>query len=318
MTVPVSQLTVRDMIEETRRHCSGTIHFEYNALAAGLAATDPTLTLSGPMGAMAHGTFIAIEDEILYVMAVSQATCTVIRGMQGTVPTPHAAGTLVELSPRFSTFSIRRALMEEINSWPHVLFVPRNLVIKLAGPFAGGGLLNGSNSQMAYTAAYDLSPLTDRQVLHILGVTHEPWGRQYRNSWPDFSWIELRRQQPLDLFPSGLVLVIKETIVASVRANVQYASPFNLDNFEDYTTCVGDIGLQPSMFDIAPLGAAADLLAPKEIGRTQSESWSQERDATQVPPDMIGRVAGRLQAQCDKRISEEDERLSSRYPKRWS
>jgi hypothetical protein len=315
---PLSAFTVKDMIEETRRHVAGTLRYQYNQLAAACGTNDLSVAFVLPVNGIVAGGTIAIEDELLYVQGVGggNATATVIRGVDGTAPSTHLGGTIVESSPRFSTFAMRRALMEEIASWPNSIFqVPAPLTLSLKGPGAATGA-TGTAGAGQYQAAYDLSPLAD--VLHLLEVRHEPWSAGYRNSWPLFTWVELARGMPADLFPSGMALVVKEKIPTSVRVNVVYALPFNVSQFGDANLCGADIGLASSMFDIAPLGAAHRLLAPQEIERTQADIWGQERDATQVPPDMIGRAANRLMMLRDKRLAEEAERLDNRWPIRWS
>jgi hypothetical protein len=72
-----------------------------------------------------------------------------------------------------------------------------------------------------------------------------------------------------------------------------------------------------STFDIAPLGAAWRLLAPREIKRTFTESKGEERDNREVPAGHITQTAASLKRLRDQRLDEEAAELRAQYAWRF-
>lgn len=301
-------VTVSDLINATRDHLMGTYRSEWNTLVNEVGPTDTTLTFTGDTGGIVRTTYLAVDDELMYVMEVSKSdkTALVIRGFDSTIPAQHVATAMVEVAPRFPRNRIRRALAAEIMSWPTSLFAVGAITIDLVAD--------------GRTFAYDLTPLSNSLLLYLLDVRHEPWTAGNRNTWPQFAKIcRINRAAPTDLFPSGLAIEIVEPIGGNVRAAINYGTPFNTSDFSDSVILVGDpspgcLGLASSMIDIPSLGAAQRLLAPREIVRTLSEAKDQEASMQELPAGLIGQVAQRLQAARDQRIVDEAERLSVQWP----
>ncbi len=67
------------------------------------------------------------------------------------------------------------------------------------------------------------------------------------------------------------------------------------------------------MLDIPRLGAAWRLLTPREITRSNVQAQGEARDTREVPPGTILRDAAGIQAQRDRRLREEAERLLNDY-----
>lgn len=305
-------VTVSDLIAATHDHLQGTYNSEYNTLLNPIAATDTTLALSGPLGGAVRTAWLAIDDEILYVMAGNQATgvCTVIRGWDGTLPQAHLANAVVEVRPRFPRHVIRRQLALEIASWPDNLFQTASVQFALV--------------QDGRTFLYDMG-VPSSQVRYVLDVRHAPWSGTDRNTWPKFSTpCEVVRNMDPTVFPSGLALKIPATDVGgligirgAVSCRVTYATPFNIANMDDTVLLgPGGIGLANSMLDIPPLGAASRLIGPREAVRSFTEAQDQTRTNQDVPAGSALRVAAYLDNKRDVRIAEEIEHLNTTWPTR--
>jgi hypothetical protein len=106
--------TVGDLVQDVRRELLGMTRPEYNELGADISAIDTTATVTVDPASVSVGSMIAIDDEILYVWAITGTSLTLRRGMLGTDAAAHVTGTLIEVNPRFPNIVIRDALRKEI------------------------------------------------------------------------------------------------------------------------------------------------------------------------------------------------------------
>lgn len=305
-------VTVSDEIAATHDLLQGTYRSEWNTLAVAMQPTDTTITLTGPLQGAVTTSYLAVDDEILYVQAGNQSaqTCQVLRGFDGTTPAAHAVGALVEVNPRFPRHQIRRQLALEIASWPNNLFQIKSTTFTI--------------SNDGFTFAYDLG-IPTQDILYLLDVRHAPWNATLRNTWPPFTIPpKLNRNVDTSTFPSGVALELPAvetsgiaTCTGAVECRVVYGGPFNLSSMDDPVLLgPGGIGLAQSMLDIPALGAAARLIGPREAMRTFGEAMDQARPTQDVPAGAAMKIAAFLQASRDQRIAEEIEHLNVAWPLR--
>lgn len=293
---PVSELTVSDLVEETRRLIYGTTRSALNRLAAGITDTDTTLTLEFDVQGAVRGSLIDIDDELIWVIDSNASTkqLTIIRGYLGTIPTAHDAAAIVDVNPRFPRSYIKRSLQQEIASWGSKLFK--------VSP------INISISQT--TRIYDLGV---EDYLSVLDVRLSPYsGRTTRSN--AYRWTVLRELDTAD-FASGSAIQLLGSYPTSGVARVKIAQRFDVSEWENDTS-IGDIGLTSSMEDIPPIGAAWRLMSAKEVGRTDMTSQPEPRKSEEVPAGHIASVAAQLKKLRDDRIEEERWTLMQRYPLR--
>lgn len=314
--------TVGDLLNDTIRHLLGVSRGEANTVSntTAVATTDTTVFFQYQPNGIARNSFINIDDELLFIWSVDTVanSAVVQRGMRGTVAASHAAGTWIDVNPRFPNYMIRAALQEEIRSWPHDLFQVKTLDIT-AGPAS-----TQQPNQVTVSRAYDLTGM-DPNFYFGVELQHSP--KAFSDTWFRVKRWRIERLPtsgpsatgstfPISYFPSGLALIVMEYIYTG-QMRLSYASPFDVDTvFTDATDVVNTIGLHRELLDIPPLGAAWRLLATREVRRTFVESQGQSRHAEEVPPEEIMKAALSLKGLRDNRLAQEVQRIRTRYPVR--
>jgi len=294
--------TVSDLINDTKRHLYGTYRAEMNQLASTAASGDTTLSFTYDLQGLTRGSYVSLEDEVVYVWSVNSSakTAVVQRGQMGTTAATHAAGVMVEVNPRFPTFSIRDAVRDEIRSWPATLFsVPTPVTI----------------STSAYVRAYDLAGIGPFLYVIDVRISPAPGALQNSGTWPRVTGWQVMRNADLTAFPSGFALFIPATYQTGRTLRVQYARPFDVSVFTDSTDVIATVGLSDTMVDIPSIGAAARLVTSREIKRTFTEGQGEARRAEEVQAGAATNVGRNLMALRDKRVAEEGVRLMALYPR---
>lgn len=291
--------TVATLVELTRRHLLSTSRGERNRLAA--TVTDATLSLSFDfdLGGITANSYVAIGNEICFVLETDRTarTAQVDRGELGTTAVAHTDGDQVYVNPRFPRPFILDALRDEVDSWPVTLFRAETLTLELP---------TGER-------ALDLGLAAGETVYDVLDVRVSPCAGALSSSWPSVTTPRLLRNQPAASFPSGFAVVIGESFGDARQLLVTVARPFVTTTWTDATDLTA-VGLADAMVDIAPLGAAARLLAPKEVQRQDPTRQGEPGSSTDVQPAAILRAADYLEKARDQRINDESARLRALWP----
>jgi len=218
----------------------------------------------------------------------------VSRAQLGTEATDHAAGAVVEANVRWPRPSIKHALLEEILSWPDDLYEVKDKTIQLT----------------AHQATFDIGV---RNAVVVINVLREP-KRIFAGSdrWTNIPFA-VNRGMPRTDYASGMAIQLQDRAKDALRVRVIYGKRFEVDDVEDTTDVVDDWGLEPTMIDIPPLGAAMTLTMASEIQRTDSDPMGESRIAAEVPATFRTQTAQALKKLRDKRINEEQVRLRQRY-----
>jgi hypothetical protein len=283
------------MIQETRRHLQSGARDELNKLTSD-PGTGITLAFDYALGSIATGAVLAIELELLYVWSVTGSQATVQRGFLGTTPVAHGAGTLVYVNPKWSDFAIFRALSEEIASYSspvHGLFRVRTVDLTFSSAIAG----------------YDLTGVTD-----FLSVYDVRWKGYVTGDWPRITSWDISRNMATAEFASGSALLLYDGAGPGRTIHVVYKAKFAALS----STLASDVetatGLHAEAHDIPPLGAAARLVAPREVKRSITDSQPESRAAVDVPPGTSRGAAQILLGLRNQRLQEESVRLHQAYP----
>lgn len=296
----MSEMTVGNLVEQARRWLIGAHGQPQNKLNLDIDAEATEIKVDYALGVLSAQRFIAIEDEILYVWEIQTGNqeATVSRGQLGTTAVAHEAGAAVESMSRFPRPFIKSALVDEVNSWPDGLYQVRSRDLEV-GRDAG---------------VVDLG-LRDHAFSWVISVTRAPReSSAWRNAdrWAPLQFT-VHRKMPRTDFSSGTALTLHQKLTESSRIRVLYAAPFTTENTDDSIDVVEDWGLEPTMLDIVPIGAAARLLHAREIQRTDTEALGETRVAAEVPPTHHTQTGTALRRFADKRISDEMVRLRGRY-----
>jgi hypothetical protein len=284
-----------DLVEETRSHLFSGARPELNKLNEVLDASETDVDFLYAAGSIVRGAVLSIDLELMLVWAVTGSTATVQRGYAGTTAATHATGTIIEVNPRFSNFAIFRALNEEIASFSS----PVN------------GLYQVKTVDLTYSAAragYDLAAVTD-----LLGILEVRWKGYTTGDWPLVRNWTVARDMATSEFASGKALLLYEGIGPGRTVRIRYKAPFA--PLVALTSDVQTVSFLPATAnDIPPLGAAARLVAPREVKRAFTESQPEPRAAADVPPGANRNAAGGLLALRNQRLREESARLHQSYP----
>jgi hypothetical protein len=284
-----------DLVEATRAHLDSGSRPELNRLNGAITSSATTLVIEFAAGSIVTGAVLAIELEHMYVWSISGSTVTVERGWNGTTKATHADDVLIYVNPRWSAFTILRAINAELASYSS----PR------------WGLFQMKTVDLTYSAAtvgYDLTSVTD-----LIDVYELRWKGYTTGDWPLIRRWSLARNMATTEFASGLALLLDEGAGPGKTIRVRYKAPF-----AELTALSSDVqtvaGLPASANDIPPLGAAARLVAPREVKRAFTDSQPESRTAAEVPPGANRSAAGTLLQIRDARLHEEAARLNQRYP----
>jgi hypothetical protein len=284
-----------DLVAETRSHLFSGARPELNKCNEVLDATETDVDLLYAAGGIQRGAVLSIDLELMYVWAISGSVATVQRGYMGSVAATHATGAIIEVNPRFSDFAIFRALNEEIASFSS----PVN------------GLYQVKTVDLTYSAGragYDLTSVTD--LIDILEVR---WKGYTTGDWPLIRSWTVARDMATSEFASGKALLLYEGVGPGRTVRVRYKAPFA--PLVALTSDVQTVSFLPATAnDIPPLGAAARLVAPREVKRAFTESQPEPRAAAEVPPGANRNAAGGLLALRNQRLREESARLHRSWP----
>lgn len=314
-----NKVLVADLVARTRRHLSGLHRSMLNQYLGSIDATTTSITLAFDTSSIAVGSYISIEDELMYVQSKQNTpTVTVMRGMLGSTPAAHN-GTitplLVEIQPRFPTFAIRQAVQDEIRSWS-----PRLFGVKSTNLLTNIG-----------TRGYDIGTLLDANWIDVLDVRRSTnqSGLAYGynalvKTWPRIPYSITRFSDssandsggstfPTD-FPSGTALMIKANYYNTTVSIIYSVAMRPPDAFGDSVDLLATMGFDPSWADIAPYGAASRLLIGREAVRNITESAGESRKAGDVPPQAIAQVANEFKAFRDQRLNEASRTLKAMFP----
>lgn len=290
-------MTVAEFIAVTQDHLYGSTAQMITTLTTTVTATGTTLVLGSDAGIGPRRT-LSIDDELIYVVSwdADTLTATVVRGFRNTTKAVHSAGSEVEVNARFPRYQIRRALAEEIASWPDDLFAVDTIDITTVTGVRGYDLAIGDYIRVL--EAY-VSPGTP--------VTSEVWKRIK---------VSDRRSQSTTDFASGTSITLETDYCPSRTVRVVYAKRFVTSSMDDDVAC-STIGLWPSMNDIPPLGAAWRLIQGKEVRRLDLNAQGQNRSAEQVQAGIASNTTRAFKSLRDTRIDEEKRRMAARYGMRF-
>jgi len=265
-------------------------------LTANVTSTATSIQLQDDLPGITSAAIFGVDAELMYVRTtpVRPTTATVTRGWLGTTPAAHSLGDPVEVNPRVPVVEIKRALKDEIASWGSSVF--RRAALDAS---------TGSS-----TRTIDLSAF-DQGCFSIIGV----WKTATSSQGRAYPRAKYRIVASVPDFPNGVIVLNDNPGTASIYTVIA-GTPFDLTTWDDDTDLETDCGLEASMLDIPPLGAAWRLLAPREIDRMEMGTQGEPRSAQEVQGGMTAAVARGLKALRDTRLADEAARLKNMYP--WS
>jgi hypothetical protein len=272
-------------------------------LTTAYTAGMPTLEIGGQFsGAIQAGAILGIDLELFLVQATTTSgAITVVPGYLGSTKANHAANALVYVNPRFSLFDVGVAINDDL--------------LDLSSSMNGLGRITFVDQTFNPTyQGYDLGPQFDATSSKVLEVSYQiaPPVRTYPLIRKGDYRVIRQANQP-SVFPSGNGIVLYRSGYPGLPLHVQFLAPFQpLVNLTDDLGAVA--GLSPTMYDLPDLGAAIRLMQPREIKRNFYEAQPDPRKAIEIPPSAVMNSSAKLEAQRQKRIDAEADRIMSAYP----
>jgi hypothetical protein len=163
---------------------------------------------------------------------------------------------------------------------------------------------------------YDLGSQFDSVTSEVLEVSYQiaPPVRTYPLIRRGQYRVIRNANQPT-VFPSGNGIIIYDSAYPGLPFHTQFLAPYSpLVNLTDDLTTVA--GLPASQYDLPALGAEILLIQPREVKRNFIESQPDPRKAPEVPPAATMNSLQQIQAQRQRRIDAEADRITRAYPER--
>jgi hypothetical protein len=292
-----------DVIEKCHRRLLSGVRQQIVQLTADYTADSETMQLAGTYyGAVQPGALLSVDLEIMYVEAITTTgTVTVIPGYGGSTPADHTEGTQACINDRFPRFDIAAAVNDDL--------------LDLSAPYNGlGQILFVDQTFNPTYMGYDLGSQFDPTSSKILEISYQiaPPVRTYPLVKKGMYATRRNMNQP-SVFPSGNAVIIYESAYPGLPIHVQFLAPYSpLVNLTDDLNDVA--GLPTSQYDLPALGAEILLIQPREIKRNFIESQPDPRKAPEVPPGATMNSLQQLQAQRQRRIDAEADRIERAYP----
>lgn len=284
-----------DLIEEARSLLDSGSRPEMNRLTTTMNTSVTSVVCDFALGSVVIGSYITIDLETMFVWSSTGSTATVERGMLGTAKAAHTAGAIIYVNPRWSAFTILRAINAELAAYSSPKW----------------GLYQMKTVDLTFSPSvygYDLTSVTD-----LIDVYELRWKGYVTGDWPLIRRWSLARNMATTEFASGLALLLDEGAGPGKTIRVRYKAPFTA--LSALTSDVQTVaGFPATANDIPPLGAAARLVAAREVKRAFTDSQPESRTAQEVPPGANRDAAGTLLRIRDDRLREESARLNQRYP----
>ena len=293
--------TVGDAVTRTKRLLHSNTRTELDAIHTILPlATTSTIRLKYQTDGIRAGSYISVgngtaDPETMYVHARNGEYATVQRAVDGsTAPTTLGSGedeswqdgTTIEVEPRFTEHQIYEAVKDAILAMPNNLYAVDTKAVSF------------STTQQSVTTVF-----TDG-FNQVLSAT-----RTARAGEDRLLAFNIKVQE----YAGAYEVIRQEGIEKAVTAQVTYAHPFVTGVLTLAIDLVNTVGMTVEMTDIPALGAAASLLLGEESLRLDLHSQGDSRADAAVAAGDRARYSLVLQAQYDRRVSEEARRLMSKW-----
>lgn len=283
--------TVGDAVTRTKRLLNSNTRTELDAVHTLLTADGATIRLKYQTDGIRAGSYISVGDgtnppETMYVHARNGEYATVQRGVDGSAGYAWPADTAIEVEPRFTEHQIHEAVKDAIVALPNNLYGVETTEVSF------------STTQQAITTTFS------KGFNQVLSAT-----RTARSGEDRLLAFNVKVQE----YDGAYKVIRQEGIEKAVTVNLTYAHPFVTGTLTLGTDLVSTVGMTAEMIDIPALGAAASLLLGEESLRLDLHSQGDSRSDAAVAAGDRARYSLVLQAQYDRRVSQEARRLMSKW-----
>ena len=289
---------IADVVRHVKRLVNSNTRTEQDVLKVAIADTsdDTTFILKRDTTGIRTGSYISVNNaagtnlpETMYVYERNDVNVTVRRGIDGSYTRAWEADTsIIEVAPRFTEWQILESVRDAIQALPDNLYA----VATTTADF--------STTKQSVTS----SALATTGFSQILSAT-----RTARSGEDRLLAFNVKIQE----YGGAYEVIRQESIEKAVTAQLTYAHPFVSTTLDPDTDLVSTVGMTVEMLDIPALGAAASLLLGEESVRLDLHSQGDSRSDAAVAAGDRARYSLVLQAQYDRRVSQEARRLMAKY-----
>ena len=289
--------TIADAVIRTKRLLNSNTRTELDAVHTTLAADATEVRLKHQTDGVRSGSYISVGDgtnpyETMYVHSRNGEYITVQRGLDGSEPTGGliewpANTSVIEVEPRFTGHQIHEALKDAINALPENLYTVSTTTVDFSTTAQAVSITFSNGFTQILTATRTARASEDRLLKFNVAIQEYPVGTY-----------KLIRQEGLE---------------KAVTVNLTYAHPFVAGTLDLGTDLVSTVGMSSEMIDIPQLGAAASLMLAEESTRLDLHAAGDSRGDGALSPGDRMRYSLVLQAQYDRRVSQEVRRLMAKY-----
>lgn len=303
----MARSTVITTVQRIRRQLDASVRHEYNRLGANIDADDTVITTDfEPQVSIRDGALLACESELMRVISVNRPAheVTVIRGFQDSTATSHLDLAEVQISPRWTLFDIKDAMISEIESWSPRLF-------------------RVVNYQWDTVTDEDETIELPVELTNALGVVslRRQWTEETEsNAWPELPFRLMHGTVGTwdGATVSGMVIRMLPNLgqPRSGKVSALVTIPFDVSTapLVDTEDLVEDYGLEQSMLEVVELGVKMRLLGDQEIGRSARNQQDEPRRAEEVPSGAALQTAQTIRSNYDRRFNQEVTKLRTKYP----
>lgn len=269
-----------------------------NVLNGAVNDTVTTVTLTYDLAGAGVGSVLEVDDEQMYVVAVSTLDRTVIRGWGTSTAASHSDGAIIKVNPRFRRSDVIASMSEEIQSWPVELHRWDTVEVTVtAGEYLA-----------------ELTPTVSGAEVHrlvesnILPTATADYAQRSRID------VRLIRDFDTDEYTSGFAIQLPHTFYVNRVVQCDLITSFDVSSLTTSSTDLQlDVGVRDSLLDILYYGVMWREMSTREVGRTDPAA-SAPLDAAEVPPTHILQAATALKQMRDTRLAEERTRMYDRWP----
>ncbi|MEB3214438.1 MAG: hypothetical protein VKL39_24030 [Leptolyngbyaceae bacterium] len=215
------------------------------------SVTTLTVTVSNPL--IRPGTFIEIGYELMYVVAATLPSVTVIRGVEGTTAASQSDDAIITVQPRWTRQQFLEAIQEEIWSWPPDLCAIATVEVTFS----------------ADRPRVDLSGASGRTVRRLYRAETQRPSTYENNRRVDLEF--LTRQDTGD-YPSGTMLQLAHgtRFIEDTVVRVTYGYEFDASALVSTTNLLTGTGLTRGLLQALKAGVMWRLLLNSEAELTSA------------------------------------------------
>ena len=287
---------VLDVVRHAKRLLHSNTRTELDAIHTTITAVATTIRLKYQTDGIRAGSYISVSmndgtlaPETMYVHARNGEYATVQRGVDGSTAYAWEADvSIIEVEPRFTEWQILEAARDAIQALPSNLHAVSTTTVTFS-----------TTEQSVASSALATTGFT-----RILSAT-----RTARSGEDRLVKFNVKVQE----YGGAYEVIRQEGIEKSVTVNLTYAHPFVISTLDPGTNLLTTAGMSIEMLDIPGLGAAASLMLADEATRLDLHAAGDSRGDGALNPGDRARYSLVLQAQYDRRVSQEARRQMAKY-----